>query len=301
MTRNDKIMNILLLGGTGYLGGHIAKKLVDEGHNVICVVRNTSNTDRLEYLNIQFVSNEFGELRLVFKHNRIDWVINAVCTYTVNDDNLYGDMLESNLIFPLGVLNMGIKYGVKNYISLGTSLPSDFNFYSFTKGKFSDFGQYLCKTDDFNFADLKLEMFYGDTGRPKSRFIDICISKLLNNEELLLTSGYQKRDIIHVNDVVEIISRIIISNFVEGYKQLPVGTGEHHSIKEIVLYLKDEIGSDSELKFGAIKDRKNEPDTLADISWLKIIDYQLKYGYFEGLKSACISRGGVEHKSRKGL
>ena len=65
-------------------------------------------------------------------------------------------MLESNLIFPLGVLNMGIKYGVKNYISLGTSLPSDFNFYSFTKGKFSDFGQYLCKTDDFNFADLKL-------------------------------------------------------------------------------------------------------------------------------------------------
>lgn len=198
----------------------------------------------------------------------------------------------SNPQFYIFTDDMGIKYGVKNYISLGTSLPSDFNFYSFTKGKFSDFGQYLCKTDDFNFADLKLEMFYGDTSKPKSRFIDICISKLLNNEELLLTSGYQKRDIIHVNDVVEIISRIIISNFVEGYKQLPVGTGEHHSIKEIVLYLKDEIGSDSELKFGAIKDRKNEPDTLADISWLKIIDYQLKYGYFEGLKSACISRGG---------
>ena len=66
-----------------------------------------------------------------------------------------------------------------------------------------------------------------------------------------------------------------------------MGTGENHSIREIVEFLKEQTGSSSELVFGARPDREGgEPDTLADMSWYTGRGLSLKYGYFEGLKSA---------------
>ena len=108
------------------------------------------------------------------------------------------------------------------------------------------------------------------------------------NEKLELTSGDQKRDIIRVEDIVGIIASILQSNYLKGYKALQVGTGEQHSIRTMIEYMKEQLHSSSELLFGAIPNRIGEPDTMSDITWLKELGYNLKYSYFEGLKQACI-------------
>lgn len=278
-------MKILLLGATGYLGGNIAYKL-SQNHDVTCVVRSTSDLSRLEQQDVHLISNEPGELELYFKRKNIDWVINAVCTYKQND-SLYGDMLQSNIIFPLSVLNLAVKYGVKNYITIGTSLPYEFNLYSFTKHQFSNFGKYLSVKDNLNFADLKLEMFYGGLFEPSNRFLSSCRIKMQKNEDVLLTEGYQKRDLVRIEDVVDIIDNLICSEYVKGYKVLPIGSGENHTIREIMSYMKNQIKSNSDLKFGAVESRENEPDTLADISWYKEINYKNIYNFWDGLKEEC--------------
>ena len=51
--------------------------------------------------------------------------------------------------------------------------------------------------------------------------------------------------------------------------------------------MKRVMGSSSLLQFGAVPERGGEPDTLADISWYKEIDYQMKYSFFEGLEKVC--------------
>ena len=76
---------------------------------------------------------------------------------------------------------------------------------------------------------------------------------------------------------------------IHGFKSLPVGTGENHSIREIVEFLHKETGSSSRLEFGALEQRKNEPDTLANISWYKEAGIKLKYSFFGGLKHECIN------------
>lgn len=278
-------MNVLLLGATGYLGGNIANKL-SKNHKVICTARNTSDISRLNETNVEIISSEPGELEITLKKQKIDWVINGVCTYKQNN-TLYGDMLESNIIFPLSVLNLAVKYGVKNYITMGTSLPLDFNLYSFSKSKFSEFGKYFCETDSINFADLQLEMFYGGLNEPTNRFISSCRTKLQNNEDIQLTEGFQKRDIVRVEDVTDIVEKLVQLGYVSGYKKLPVGSGENHSIRDIMEYMKTTIGSKSELLFGALESRENEPDTLADISWYKDINHINKFSYWDGLKEEC--------------
>ena len=131
-------------------------------------------------------------------------------------------------------------------------------------------------------------MFYGGDFEPDSRFLRSTINKLYNNEQILLTSGTQKRDLIRVEDALDILSGIVSGNitFEDHYNLIPVGTGENHSIREIVEFLKEQTGSSSELVFGARPDREGgEPDTLADMSWYTGRGLSLKYGYFEGLKS----------------
>lgn len=285
-------MKIMLLGATGYLGGNIARFLSEEGNEVICVVRRTSDISRLKKLrNIRLISKDPGQIELTLEQDCVEWVINGVCTYMPNA-SLYGDMLESNVIFPLSVLNLAIKYQVKNFITMGTGLPENFNVYSFTKSKFSDFGRFLSEKDGINFGDFRLEMFYGGLYEPEARFLNLCRKKLAKDENILLTYGRQKRDIIHVEDILGIISALIRSEYLQGYRILPVGSGEQHSIREITTYMKQVMGSSSSLKFGAVPERGGEPDTLADISWYKEICYQMKYSFFEGLDKVCLE---VEH------
>lgn len=111
-------------------------------------------------------------------------------------------MLESDIMFPLSVLNLAAKYGVRNYMTVGTGLP----------------------------------------------------------DQLLHT-------------------------VLQGYRLLPVGSGENHSIREIMSFMKCNLQSSGKLMYGNTPGRTEEPDTLADIGWYKEIAYRLKFTYWEGLKA----------------
>ncbi len=131
-------------------------------------------------------------------------------------------------------------------------------------------------------------MFYGGENEPENRFMKSCRLKLNAGQPLALTEGTQKRDIVRVEDILGIINRLIETNFAKGYQILPVGSGESHSIRETIEYMKSQMDSTSELQFGALQPRNGkEPDTIADISWLHDIQYELKYSFFKGLQDIC--------------
>lgn len=282
-------MNIMILGATGYLGYNIASKLVNSGNKLFCVVRHTSDCSRLTLLgSINIIFDELGCISKTMESEHIDWVINCVCIYSPND-TLYGDMLDSNVVFPSQVLNLAVKYHIKNFMTMGTSLPKNLSTYSFTKSEFSEWGRFLSEKKLINFVDLKLEMFYGGANEPHNRFIEECITKMKKNEDLYLTDGEQKRDLICVDDISDIVEKLLsyIGMDRNGYYDFQVGSGSQHSIKEIIEFLKNEIGSTSTIHFGAIPKREGEPDTLADTSWYSEIHHCNRYSYFDGLREEC--------------
>lgn len=136
-----------------------------------------------------------------------------------------------------------------------------------------------------NFYNLKLQMFYGPH-EPRERFLPMCIEKLYHNEPLLLTAGTQKRDIIYIKDICGVIIHILAMerHTQSGYLQIPVGTGFGSSLREIVEYLKTITGSKSELHFGAVPMRPNEPDCIADTAMLERLGYTIQYGWKDGLR-----------------
>ena len=250
-------MKILMLGGTGYLGGNLVKALLDDGHEITCTLRANSRQD---LSGVRFITDKIADIDAELAGGSYDWVINAACTYRRNE-SLYMDMLDSNYVFPAKVLNLASKHHVQNFLTAGTSLPVGFNMYSFTKAKLAETGQYFSVHEGLiNFIELQLEMFYGNypggRSEPSGRFLRGSMEKLCRNENLKLTKGLQKRDIIHVEDAVNLVLRVIRAGF-EGFRSLPVGTGEHHSIREIMEFLHDASSSESVLEEECIKVRHN--------------------------------------------
>lgn len=47
-------MNILVTGGTGFIGSHLTERLVNKGHNVVCLVRPSSNVQWIGHLPLHF-------------------------------------------------------------------------------------------------------------------------------------------------------------------------------------------------------------------------------------------------------
>lgn len=128
-------------------------------------------------------------------------------------------------------------------------------------------------------------MFYGDD-EPENRFLVSGCHKMLAGETVLLTEGTQRRDIIHIEDVCAAI-KLLLNADMAGFHNIPVGSGCGVSIRRLLEYMQDVLGSESKLDFGAIPSRKNEPDCIADISILNSLGYELKYPWEKGIEYFC--------------
>lgn len=260
-------MNFLVLGGNGYLGSKVVRRLLNENHKIVCTKRILSNLSRVEGIDINWISSDVNEIETAMKYYHFDFVLNLACNYGGNGTN--DDVWKTNLEFPLSILYKTVENKTKNFMTIGTGLPDYFNIYSFSKKLFSEFGRFYAKEYNINFYNMKLEMFYG-ADEPSDRFLSSIIHNMLKGEEVNTTLGTQKRDIIAVCDVVEAIIMVLNAN-IKGYHEISIGTGVAPTISDVIDYIWKETGTNSKLNKGAIPMRKNEPDCVADLTFLRSI------------------------------
>lgn len=275
-------MNILVLGGNGYLGSKIINELLSND-DVFCTVRKGEGLNLLvKKENTHIISDDVDEIKSTIEKNDIDVLINTVCCYERQGIPL-SSVVNANLMFPLSIIMFALEHGVKKIITIDTSLPKNVNLYSLTKKAVADIGEYYTKkNNDLVFYNVLLENFYGKD-EPKNRFLHIMVQNLKDNKPLDLTAGTQRRDFIYVDDVLAAF-KILINNNDYGFHNVPIGTGEGPTIRNVIEYLKEITNSNSQLNFGAVPSRENEPDCIADLSYLKQLGFEINYPYKKGLK-----------------
>ena len=265
-------MNVIILGGNGYLGSKLAHSLVQSiGYDsVVCTQRENSRYKRLDDLKdkIQIIPTSAEAISNAMEKQDIDTVFNMICSYS-RSNCLYDNVFEANIAFPLKILDLSVQKKVRRFINIGTGLPYDLNMYSFSKSILGDFGKYYSKKYDISFTDVSLEMFYG-SDEPRERFLPAITEKMLKGETVEVTMGTQHRDIISVNDVVNALNMILNARL-EGYSRIPVGTGTAPTVSEVVDFIWDKTGRKSVVYKGAVPMRENEPDCAADTSALRAI------------------------------
>ena len=282
-------MRILLTGITGYLGSHLASALIADGCTVIGLKRRTSSLRRLESflpkLNLRDVE-EANFPALFTEYGRIDAVIHTATCYGRNGEGA-SHMADANLAFPIKLLEVAEAFGVGLFMNTDTVLDKILNSYALSKSQFAEWGQYFSRQRKIRFLNLKLEHFYG-AGDDDTKFTTQVIkSCLMNIPELKLTLGQQRRDFVHIEDVVTAY-RQLLSKSIElelGFFEFGIGTGNAVSIREFANTVHRLAASKTRLMFGAIPNREYEiMHSEADIAAIRAQGWTCRYDLEAGLK-----------------
>ena len=277
---------ILLTGATGYLGSELLKYWSRKGHKIVILKRTTSSLARVNEVihQCKCYDVDLPGWENVFKHNNIDVIVHLATTYGKNGEDP-NEIVNTNTLFPLKLLDNAIKNGVKVFINTGSSLPKDINPYALSKFHFKDW--MLFRKHEIHTINLCLEYFYG-FGDDNWKFITMVINKLLGSAKTIeFSSGNQKRDFIHISDVISAYDKVLNNfNKITSGQTVSVGSGESYTIREVVEMCKFVCGNGStNLNFGAIADRPGEvPELIADTSQLKEIGWKKKYTLKSGLR-----------------
>jgi nucleoside-diphosphate-sugar epimerase len=281
-----EINSYFITGGTGFLGSRLANFLVNKGATVHLLKRKKSNLLRLKEVEnqVNFVEeDEFSPINFFLK-NKIDCVIHAATDYgQKNSDPL--NIIETNLILPLNILNGAIASKVGIFINTDTVLDKKVNGYSLSKSQFKDWLK--TRSTEIIAINVALEHFYGPLDND-TKFTTFIIRSFLNAvEDLSLTKGEQTRDFIYVDDVILAFWKIIrgLKHKSNGFFSYQVGSGSSITIKDFVLLVKGLTGNTTtNLNFGAIPYRDNEVMNVSiNLESLKRLGWVSKTNLIEGL------------------
>lgn len=294
MKTKHKKQCILLTGATGFLGSHILKSLYlqEKKYDLIVIKRSSSSLDKIKHIGskVKFYNIDQTDLSEIFNDNKIDIIIHTAVEYG-KSTKACSSILETNLMFPIAILEEAIKHDVKMFINTDSYFNKDnlayssLLHYALSKKSLLAWLKYFSR--DIKIINVILEHIYGPNDGP-SKFVENIIQKIAIQQiqTVELTDGQQKRDFIYVNDVVNAYLRLlqeVDKKF--HFREYNLGTGLSSSIREFTLKVKKISKSPTELLFGNIPYRNDEiMDSVADNLELQNLGWQFQYNLDDGIR-----------------
>ena len=255
-------MNILVTGGAGFIGSHLCEYLANKGFSLTVIDDLSSGF----LTNLSFVMEDitFYEEKLEFfdfnKLHKIDVIVHLAAqpSVPISIEN-FGSSSSSNILSSIKVIdycrvnNIPLVYASSSAIYgnliLGDDKKSNNDLltpYAVDKFAMEVYSKTAFK--HFHLSSIGLRFFnvYGprqDSSSSYSGVISKFIHRLLLNQEIFINGGYQTRDFIYVEDVIEIIHKsIILVTKNSVCDQMNVLTGKSVSIDEIANILIKKTG-----------------------------------------------------------
>ena len=230
-------MNILITGGTGYIGQALISSLKENNLLIISRNKNVKSIHNEHYLTLD--STNFHETLKSFKPE----VIIHAAGYTTNDESCKSldQLIDSNVKFGLQMLNLMSKSKIKLFINLGSALEyysnkrEPTNIYAASKSAFQPILHYYSQLYNFKVLNLYLNNIYGGSYSKNKKVLDYIISSLNSIKPIDMTPGKQKLDFLHISDLIKLIQCILNSPFKDLYPSQGyiVGCGKEINLIEL--------------------------------------------------------------------
>ena len=255
MGSGNKKNKILLIGGSGFIGLHLAKRLTDLDKKVTILCRNPEKVKKLEFAkSINLVKGDvtdFNSVKESIKNK--DVIINLASVVNSGPDfNPYPD-LDANLKGQLNVLEARKKFNpnskfifIGSRAQFGKVAESDLpvaedqcqmpvSLYGIHKQAAENYCRLYKKAFNLNSIILRLSIVYGYDiiGENKFNTINNFIKEALMNQKIHV-HGYGKdvKDLLYVEDLADLMIKVIGSNVNDGI--FNVGSGKKITLLNIV-------------------------------------------------------------------
>ncbi len=270
-------MKILITGGAGFIGSHLAERLLEDGHEVFVIdnlwtgklanISKIQNHERL-HLVIDTILNESVMNELIFKADHIYHLAAAVGVRNIMDHPV--ETLDTNVKGTEVVLRLANQFKKKVFIASTSEIYGKHVEHDLSEDDNRVMGSvkkrrwaYACsKTlDEFQalayFDEKKLPVLIGrlfntvgprQTGRYGMVLPNFVQSALLGKPITVYGDGTQSRSFAHVKDVVTAITKLMDEPAAVG-DIFNVGNNEEVTIKDLAMKVKTMTGSDSEIDY----------------------------------------------------
>ncbi len=289
---------ILIIGGTGFLGYHLAKKCILKKWSVTSISANEPK--KIRYLSkVKYLILDISKKKLIKKKikSNYDYVVNFG-GYVNHSEKL--KTYQSHYIGCKNLVDFFLKKKIKSFIQIGSCIengnnksPQEENIKKNIQNIKSIYGQaklsatkYLLKKyAEYGFpcVILRLYLVYGPR-QDYNRFVPIVIKACLEKNFFPCSKGSQYRDFLYVDDFISSIFKCLKNKHSQG-KIFNIGTGKPQKIKKVIIMIKDLIKSGKPV-FGQIKLRKDEIIKLYPNirKARKILKWIPKVGFDTGIK-----------------
>ena len=232
-------MNILVTGSAGFIGSHLAQKLLERGDTIIGIDNHNDYYDiklKEDRLN-QFIDNknyihyrcdiaDKNEIEKIFKEHKPLKVINlaaqAGVRYSIEnphsyiDSNIVGftNILEAcrhNKVSHLVYASSSSVYGAntKMPFSIHDNVDHPLSLYAASKKANELFAHTYSNLYQLPTTGLRFFTVYGPWGRPDMALFKFT-KAILNNETIqVFNYGNHKRDFTYIDDIVEGVIRVL--------------------------------------------------------------------------------------------
>ena len=297
-------MRILITGAGGFIGSHLVRQVLQEGHTVVAVLRPEESLERLSDC-LDSVSLARCELndgdavrRLVAATHpdqalHLAWYVEAG-KYWQAKENL--DCVRMTLSLAQALAESGCS----RFVGAGTCAEYDWDYgllkedvtplkphflYGACKNATREILQAFCDRSGMGFAWTRVFLLYGPREAPE-RLIPYVIRSLLKGEVAKCTGGEQTRDFLHVEDVASAMWAVAKSGF-SG--PVNIGSGQAVKVQDLVAIVARLLGREDQIAFGALPTDPHEPPLLlADIERLSsLVGWRPSLTLEEGLARTC--------------
>ena len=251
----------LLLGGGGFIGSHLAEKLIDSGYSVrIFDVRNFSRKNIASLLNrVEIIEGDFHNIEDVRSALvDVDCVFHLVSS-TIPSISMVNPVfdIESNLVPTVRLLEEcafnkqitsfnfissgGTVYGIPQAIPIPETHPaSPLSSYGIIKHTIENYCKLYRRNHGLNCRIFRLSNPYGEHQNPHGMqgVVSVFLHKAISGEEIeIWGDGSVVRDYIFIDDVTTVLTtslEISSDDFIFN-----IGKGEGHSLIDVIEIMKN--------------------------------------------------------------
>ena len=262
-------MNIVVVGGAGYIGSHMTKRLIEDGHRVI-VVDNLSTGHEAAVLSKTFyqidIASRFG-LNQLFKSHEVDAVFHFASYIQVGESVTNpAKYYQNNVASTLNLLDAMVEWGIKHFVFSSTAAIFGNPVYTPIDERhptvpINPYGQSKLMVEEilkdfdeayglksvclryFNAAGADPSGSIGERHEPETHLIPLVLQAASGRREAITVFGQDYdtpdgtclRDYIHVNDLVDAhVKAIEYLKIKDESAAFNLGNGQGFSVKEII-------------------------------------------------------------------
>ena len=253
-------MNILFIGGAGFIGSSLVKQfLTNEKYNVFVVEPEFANVSRLDGLNVKIYREALGNIDKVEKilvGNKIDVVVHLVSTLIPGSG--YDDFNNEfkNMIFPsIKLMEICAKENIKFvYFSSGgtiygnrstmqpfveTDEMAPISYYGWSKQMMENSILFKNRTEKLKYLIVRPSNPYGhgQNLHGKQGLVAVAIGKILEDKPVeVWGDGSAIRDYIYIDDLAKVFYQLIDKDVYN--ETVNLGSGRGYSVNDILAFLK---------------------------------------------------------------